>query len=146
MAMNATFFSALDALCAQHGLTRSISRGNVVITDLAAKSDEGVQSLKFYGRSFGLEESDHGAQFEIGGKRFKLVGLKPSRPKYPLLGECIAGPTAGTVYKIPRSVIPQIQAGRATRVTTPTPTASAPVTMTPPAPAAHNPYADIASF
>ena len=140
MAFNHQFLSALDTLLAQHGFTRTMKGSHITITDSAGRLDEGRQSLKFYGREFGLEEGDYGAMFTIGGKRFKLVGLKPSRPKYPLLGEHMG---TGTIYKIPRSVVPQIQAARAARPAT---TASAPVTLSPPSNNAHNPYADIAQF
>ena len=58
-----------------------------------------------FGRSahvFGLERDDYGLEFKSQGRRYRLIGIKSNRPKYPLVCECVS---TGKVYKFPRNII-----------------------------------------
>jgi hypothetical protein len=113
MAISNLFMTELDALLAQHGLARgALKNGSINIIDPSGSENEGRRSLRYYGHGFGLEEDDYGAEFTSNGQRFKLVGVKTSRPKYPISAECIQ---TGTRYKMPRSVVPLIQNTRERR-------------------------------
>jgi hypothetical protein len=39
--------------------------------------------------AFGLSPADYGRQFSTGRERFKITGIDPRRPKYPVSGERI---------------------------------------------------------
>jgi hypothetical protein len=132
---NSTFITALDALLAQHGFARTMSRGNIIITDLQSKSDTGKEMLRMYGARFGLTEADHGTIFTFRGTRYKLIGLKPSRPRYPLECEHMGD---GRVFKFDTGVVPSIVALRGAQPQAPAvppmqlPQGFIPSTFTPP--------------
>lgn len=97
----------LMALAQRHGLSVSAGGGSLgtgeltikvklATSDLTAQIAAAKRDLGTYGRSFGLESDDYGAVVRIGSKSYKLVGIKPSRPKFPLEIECII---TGKVFK-----------------------------------------------
>ncbi|MXX99198.1 MAG: hypothetical protein F4Y67_00005 [Chloroflexi bacterium] len=47
---------------------------------------------------FGLEPSDYGRTFSREGERYRIVGINPNRPKYPVSAERVAD---GRGYKFP---------------------------------------------
>src|SRR5207253_2459791 len=75
-------------------------------------------------RSYGLEPGDLGAIFTSNGRRFKLTGIVPSRPKYPLDGECLS---TGKTFKFTRGIVSQIAATRGQSATPPAPKAPNPI-------------------
>lgn len=134
--MNQQFLNELDALLARHNLSRSIKNGALTIADGNAAANQ----LAIEGRWLGLEARDYGAVFVSHGKRFKLTGVKTSRPKYPISAECLA---TGRSFKFPRDTVALIHAQRGTapaQAPAPTP----PPTL--PASAPHNPYANAGIF
>lgn len=133
-----TMVAALDAVCTQHGLARSIQAdGSFKIVSGQADA-VARQNLDIQGRFLGLAGADFGTVFVSNGRRFKLKGVKPSRPKYPIAAECMA---TGRDYKLPRSVVAQIvaQRGAAQTPTTPAPTRRTPAPST-------NEYAGLGGF
>lgn len=139
--MNTQFLTELDILLAQHGMQRKNEGFKITIIDPAgAKRDFGLDV-----RWLGLEQDDYGAIVTVQNRRFKIVGAKSSRPKYPINGECLR---TGKVYKLPRSVIPQIIAERQ-QTPAPTPTSMAPTnhyTSSPSSTQTSDAYADAAIF
>jgi hypothetical protein len=126
--MNATFIRELDTLLARHNLVRTMSRGNIVISDLQAKGDEGKNMMRLYGSRYGVTEQDHGAIVTIQGKRYKVIGIAPSRPKNLFDIECLG---TGKVYRCGTFIVPQLVAQRGRQ---PAPAPARPQ-FTPPAPA-----------
>ena len=47
---------------------------------------------------FGLEASDYGRTFSRHGERYRIVGINPNRPKYPISAERVAD---GRGFKFP---------------------------------------------
>jgi len=62
-------------------------------------------ALRDYGSMFGVSENDYGKAFFSNGTRYTLIGLKPSRPKYPVIGMS----ARGARYKFPEGVLSQIK-------------------------------------
>lgn len=114
---NSTFIAGLDALCAQHGIARNMSGNKITLIDSDGAEDQGRQTLRLYGHYYGLSEQDYGTVFVSQGKRFKLVGVKTSRPKYPLQCESMGD---GRVFKFGTNVVKQIVALRTAQPTPPT--------------------------
>lgn len=134
---NSAFITALDALCAQHNVARSIKDGKITLIDSGNQESQGRTILRLAGPYYGLTEDDYGATITSKGKTFKLVGINTNAPRYPLQMENQAD---GAVWRFPRSIVPQIVAQRQSKPTAAT-QAPAPsqVTQTPqPAPANHS--------
>lgn len=51
---------------------------------------------------FGLKPEHYGAEFTTNGTTYKIVGLKPRSPKYPILAEDVK---TGKVFKFHRSAV-----------------------------------------
>lgn len=54
------------------------------------------QQFKRHCAAYGLKPTDLGKTFRSHGKTFKIVGLEPRRPKFPVIAEYLG---TGTVYK-----------------------------------------------
>lgn len=110
------------------GLKFDVGGGQIGATDLVIKvtassndasivEDQKRRELEIYGRAYGLKGEDYGAEFTSQGHRYRLVGVKPSRPKFPISAERIRD---GRCYKFTTSVVAKIEQGRAARsMTTP---------------------------
>jgi hypothetical protein len=109
---NAAFITALDALCAQHNVARTTRDGKITLIDSGGQEDAGKRSLRMCGHYYGLAEEDFGTVFLFRGTRYKLIGVKPNRPKYPLDCEHMGD---GRVFKFHTNVVPQIVAQRAAK-------------------------------
>jgi len=145
----------LAALGKRHGLEFDVEGGRFDSTSFlmplairaipaAGQMSHAESEFARYCSRYGLLPEDYGAEFTSGGYRFRLVGIKPSRPKYPLQCERVGD---GKVYKWHASIVSQIVASRASRRTTPAPAASAPTHAQPtPQQPANNPFADLAQF
>ena len=80
----------------------------VVTKDASGKSPVEIkmmQELKKYGFMFGVDESHLGKTFTSNGETFKFAGVKPSRPKYPVVGTSIR---TGKSFKFREGVLTQI--------------------------------------
>lgn len=113
--------NALATVSKKHGIALSIGRitydsnsfrtkleAAVVGANVSGASLQEVQmrnALKEFGDMFGVSENDYGKPFFSNGSRYTLIGLKPSRPKYPVIGMS----ARGTRYKFPESVLTQIK-------------------------------------
>lgn len=62
--------------------------------------------LEKNGFLFGISGKDYGKTFFSNGETFKLVGLAPSRPKYPVIGESVR---TGKKFKFTESVLSQLK-------------------------------------
>lgn len=71
--------------------------------NMNARQIEGLKNLKNYGRFYNVTENDFGKTFTDGnGQKFKFIGLMPSRPKYPVIGEDVK---TGKIYKFTENVL-----------------------------------------
>ena len=59
-----------------------------------------AMDFKRYAPMFDLEADDFGKTFNMRGKEYKIVGLKPRSKKYPVLAEA-----DGKVYKVPVDMV-----------------------------------------
>jgi len=67
---------------------------------------EGLKNLKKYGSLYNVTENDFGKTFtNWDGQVFKFVGLMPSRPKYPVLGESVKN---GKMFKFTEGVLKKL--------------------------------------
>lgn len=124
--MNHAFIAALDALCAQHGVSRALNGDRIVLIDDNGSAAQGRLVLRMYGAHYGLTEEDYGTEIISKGKRMRLVGLNTNAPKYPLQMLNVAD---GQVWRFPRSFVPQIVARRQSKPAAPaTPPAAPQVT------------------
>lgn len=89
---------ALVDVCAKHGITAKI--GNASFTDLEckfqlilelegageAKSTAKQADFERYATLYGLEPTDLGKTFLVGGSLYSITGISPNRPKFPIDG------------------------------------------------------------
>lgn len=74
--------------------------------DMSAKEALGRKSLDLEGAMFGLTEKDYGRTFtNWDGDKYRLVGIKSSRPKYPVSAENIR---TGKGYKFGSDVLDKL--------------------------------------
>jgi len=55
----------------------------------------------------GLEPEHYHTEFYYG-RKYKLVGVKPRSPKYPIVAEALEGPDGGKRFKLPRVAVAAI--------------------------------------
>lgn len=72
-------------------------------SDGRALSPEAV-TFQRLSSAYGLAPTDLGREFTVGGKRFRVSGLKPKAVRFPILAEAIA---TGKTYKFPEDVVKQ---------------------------------------
>lgn len=65
-------------------------------------------NFRKYASMFGMKPEDLGQEFISHGHTFKIVGLKPDRPKYPVIGERLSD---GRKYKFEADRIVQMLKG-----------------------------------
>lgn len=133
--LSAEISTALVDLGKRLGVTFSVGGGQIGATDLTIKvvatsADTSVvekgarREIDLYGRGFGLTGDDYGTVFVSNGKRFKFTGISPSRPKYPIDGECFS---TGRAFKFGRDAARKIIDARP-KAPSPTQAAVAPAT------------------
>lgn len=121
--LSAEITRELQDLGSRLGLDISASGGTIGETELVvkvtAKTNDRQAILDNEKRDFGilcshvgLKPGDYGLEFNYANTRFRLTAVKPSRPKYPLLGYDIR---KGKTFKLPTSAIPAIENARAER-------------------------------
>jgi hypothetical protein len=67
------------------------------------------EDFETYCYMFDLKPSDYGKPFRANGRSFLLVGIKPNRPKYPIIGE----DSGGKRFKFQERVVAQMVAATA---------------------------------
>lgn len=72
----------------------------------SVKEIQAINNVKKYGFQFGVKESDLNKLFPYGDKLYKFVGLMPSRPKYPVLGQDVK---TGKNFKFAEEVLQKIK-------------------------------------
>lgn len=82
----------------------------VVLADTAsgmsAQEAIGRKSLELEGVFFGLKAEDYGRTWKSwDGQTYRLIGVKSSRPKYPVMGEQVK---TGRSYKFGEDIIPKL--------------------------------------
>lgn len=113
--------NALATVAKKNGIALSIGRITYDGTSFRTKLEAAVvgantsgvslqevqmkNALRDYGSMFGVSEKDYGKTFISNGSRYTLIGLKPSRPKYPVIGMS----ERGARYKFPEGVLAQIK-------------------------------------
>ena len=95
--------AALQPVAEKHGMEIVKAGGNISPTVFLAKfevcevSNDGVAQTRErtdfaeHANSFGLKPGDLGRTFISNGIRYTIVGLKPGRSKYPIIGETATG-------------------------------------------------------
>jgi hypothetical protein len=74
---------------------------------LTVKQIQVIKNVKMYGNMYNITEEDLNKTFTYAGKPYKFVGLMPSRPKYPVLGES----STGKVFKFSEEVLTRLAYG-----------------------------------
>jgi len=89
---------ALADVCAKHGFTARIGSGSFsdfeckfqLILELdgagEAKSTAKQADFERYATLYGLEPTDLGKTFLVGGSLYSITGISPNRPKFPIDG------------------------------------------------------------
>lgn len=98
------FKKAMETLEQQYGFVIELGRitytatsftGKLEVHEGESKDDVNEQEFKKYCRMFGLEESDYDRRFTFQGKDYIVVGIRPSKRKYPI---CCQEVNSGTTY------------------------------------------------
>ena len=79
------------------------------VTVSLADFDKDRETFMTYAELFGLEKSDYGAVFQSGHQSYKLIGINPNAPKYPLVAKSLKD---GREYRFTRYKIAAIKAAR----------------------------------
>ena len=58
--------------------------GKLEVNEGESKDEVNEQEFKRYCRMFGLEESDYDRRFTFQGNDYIIVGIRPSKRKYPI--------------------------------------------------------------
>ena len=99
--VQAEMLKACETVAARHGLVvepRDINGGDLrwgfdatfrVSIPLPDSSALDPERLRFeaLAEAFGLSPSDYGRQFSTGREQFRIAGIDPRRPKYPVSAE-----------------------------------------------------------
>lgn len=104
---------ALDAIAAKHGLRVERNRCTFFPESFVFKATffcgEGTdktavarKEFETYCHLFDLTPEDFGREFTCQFETYRIVGLKPERPKYPILGLRLKD---GKTYKIPLAAV-----------------------------------------
>lgn len=104
--------AALKKVAKAHGLTVTGGGGSFSDTDAtlrfkftapnAPTRDEKIaENFKNGATLFGLKPEHFGAEFFVKGTVYKIVGLAPNRPKFPIIAERVKD---GKKFKFPVSV------------------------------------------
>lgn len=114
--------TALAEVFARHGLTAptvgaTYTPTNIkfkVETNIDATDDSGVNvqspeaiAYNRYGKSYGIVDNALGVEFTFAGDRFRFLGVKPTRPKFPISAAKV---NDGREFKLPASAVAAINA------------------------------------
>ena len=69
--------------------------GKITCKEGASKDDINEQEFKKYCRMYGLDPDDYDRRFTFQGKDYIVVGIRPSKRKYPI---CCQEVNSGTTY------------------------------------------------
>lgn len=58
---------------------------SAVMIRVTAEADD----WKRYAKMFGLPEDGMGCTFSSNGRSYTIIGIRPARPKYPVLASCV---------------------------------------------------------
>src|SRR3712207_2862548 len=99
--------TAVKAVASRHGVTLRPVAGRfnpdlytmkfeVAVAGNPNRVDPEREAWKSHATAFGFKADDLDQYFEFMGKKYQIVGLKPSRPKYPVVAKAVA---TGKSYK-----------------------------------------------
>jgi hypothetical protein len=82
---------ALAAIAQAHGLTVKVGGGSSFRPNKVVFEQADAAKLEFerYAPSFGLRPEHFGAEFTVGVRRFKIVGVNPRSTKYGISALCL---------------------------------------------------------
>lgn len=98
------FKKAMETLEQQYGFVIELGRitytptsftGKLEVHEGESKDDVNEQEFKKYCRMFGLDADDYDRRFTFQGKDYIVVGIRPSKHKYPI---CCQEVNSGTTY------------------------------------------------
>ena len=100
--------TAIAAAVAPFGLTVKVEGGSYEasifrpkISLIAAGSNPDREDFELYASMFGLTADDYGAEFKNARATYRLIGIKPNRPKYPFIAERVSD---GHRFKFPEGI------------------------------------------
>jgi hypothetical protein len=100
---------ALKAVAEKHGLTVRYAGGKYDPTAGTftpkvefANADSGQKKFEQFARGFGFTPEDYDAEFTTTNGTYRLVGLNPRAPKYPVLARNVRD---GKTYKMPERIV-----------------------------------------
>lgn len=71
------------------GSAEAVLKFHVAVTDQGAVEKQQEREFNLYARSFGLESKHRGTIVTSRGEKWRLIGIAPSRTKYPLKFESV---------------------------------------------------------
>ncbi|MFA6569974.1 MAG: hypothetical protein WCT77_01920 [Bacteroidota bacterium] len=80
-----------------------IQSGNA--SGMSVKEIQAIKNVKTYGDMYNVKETDLNKMFTYAGKSYKFVGLMPSRPKYPVVGQDVR---TGKKFKFGEEVLTKL--------------------------------------
>lgn len=98
------FKKAMETLERQYGFVVELGRitytptsftGKLEVHEGESKDDVNEQEFKKYCRLYGLDESDYDRRFAFKGKEYIVIGIVPSKRKYPI---CCQEVSSGATY------------------------------------------------
>ena len=69
--------------------------GKLEVHEGESKDDVNEQDFKRYCYQYGLQPTDYDRRFEFQGNHYIVVGIRPSKRKYPICCQCVEN---GTTY------------------------------------------------
>lgn len=64
------------------------------------------KALEDFGSLYGVTGKEYGKTFFSNGRTYKLVGLKPSHPKFPFIGQDV---NTGKQFKFTEAIVPKLK-------------------------------------
>lgn len=121
--LSAEMVHELNDLAQRHGLDIDCAGGSLGQNEMTIKvrcrttDTDAIQRAEKarFGQTchhVGLEASDYGLEFAYNGDRFRITGVKPSRPKYPISAVSLRDKRS---FKLPHGAAAAVKAARSVR-------------------------------
>lgn len=92
------FKDAMEALEQKYGFVIELGRitytatsftGKLEVNEGESKDEVNEKEFKQYCHWFGLDEQDYDRRFSFDGKDYIVIGIRPSKRKYPIACQCV---------------------------------------------------------
>lgn len=97
-------FTQIELELIRDALPQGAARNLVVgkIDEMQAKAGQGEAMWKAYCKQYGFEPYHLGAIFVLQGTAYKITGIRPSAPRFPIIGERMSD---GRGFKFPAATV-----------------------------------------